>query len=149
MADVTTPSGGGGKTPGTPNTYIPVAAVPIPIGSPVAPSLTEAREVVLAGAGGGADFANPTGIAVTTGVAGHHFLVQYAGPLSLSTAQWDAVTGQTGGLTPGIYYYLSVDEFGKLTDTPPTDPATVQAPVGLALSHTDMMIRLSRRKVNI
>lgn len=149
MADVSL-GGGGGKTPGTPNIYSPIAAVNFPPGTPVAASISVAGEVQLAGANGGT-FSCPTGIAVTTGISGHHVLVQYAGPITLTTDEWDAiVVSGSGGLSPGIFYYLSddADEFGKLTTTPPSDPATVVAPVGIALSPTDFLVRPMFRRVN-
>jgi hypothetical protein len=34
--------------------------------------------------------------------------VQTAGLVTFTTAQWDSITGQTGGLTPGTLYYLDV-----------------------------------------
>lgn len=150
MADVSL-AGGGGKTPGTPNTYSPIAVLNFPPGTPVAASVTVAGEVQLAGANGGT-FSCPTGIAVTTGVSGHHVLVQYAGPITLTTAEWDAIVvpAGSGGLSAGIFYYLSdaIDEFGKLTTTPPSDPAAVVAPVGIALSPTDFLVRPFFRRIN-
>src|SRR5262245_49968400 len=114
MADVIT-AGGGGRSPGTPLTYSPIAAVDLRPGTPVAPSLTEASEVQPASWPGG-DFANPTGIVVTQATAGHRALVQCAGPLSLPTQDWDAATGGSGGLTTGLPYYLGEDP-GQLTTT--------------------------------
>jgi hypothetical protein len=143
MADTTTV--GGGHPPGTPNTYSPIAAVNFQPGTPVAASITVPGEVERAGTSGG-DFSCPTGIAVTTGVVGHHVLVQYAGPISLTTADWDAITGQSGGLTPGIFYYLST-EFGAMTDTPPVGFGSIVAPVGIALSSTDFLVRPTFRGV--
>ena len=150
MADVIVGIGGGGKTPGTTNTYSPIAALSFPPGTPVAASVTVAGEVQLAGANGGT-FSCPTGIAVTTATTGHHVLVQYAGPISLTTAEWDAIlTSGSGGLSPGIFYYLSdsADEFGKLTATPPAGFGTLVAPVGIALSPTDFLVRPTFRRVN-
>ena len=144
MADTTIV--GGGHGPGNPNTYRPIAAVNFPPGTPVAASITDPGKVELAGASGG-DFSCPTGIAVTTGVIGQHALVQYAGPISLTTAEWDAITGQSGGLTPGIFYYLTTAGFGILTDTAPVGFGSIVAPVGIALSSTDFLVRPTFRKV--
>lgn len=66
------------------------------------------------------------------------------GRLSATTTQWDAVTGQTGGLTPGAKYYLSAATAGGLTTTPPNADGQVIAPVGVAKSATEMSITIER-----
>lgn len=53
-----------------------------------------------------------------------------------STAQWDALTGQTGGLTTNATYYLSTATAGAITSTAPTSGFLV--PVGVALSTTQL-----------
>lgn len=55
-----------------------------------------------------------------------------------TTAEWDAVTGQTGGLTPGGVYFLSNSTAGKITTTAPTTGYLVRS--GIALSTTQMLI---------
>ncbi|NLH05965.1 hypothetical protein, partial [Acinetobacter baumannii] len=80
------------------------------------------------------------------------------GPLELTTAEWDAVTGETGGLVRGFEYYLD-DLFGRLTRTPQpaaaaasvtnadgsfTGPRAVVS-VGVALNSTVMMVRANWR----
>lgn len=60
-----------------------------------------------------------------------------------TTVQWDAVTGQTGGLTFGAAYYVDPVTVGKLTSTAPTTPGQIVAPVGVALSLTDMEVLIS------
>ena len=57
-----------------------------------------------------------------------------------STADWDAVTGQTGGLTSGAVYYLSNTTNGKITTTAPTSGFI--CPIGYAESSTNMQIRI-------
>lgn len=66
--------------------------------------------------------------------------VQFSGSMILTTAQWDEVTGQAGGLTPGAPYYLDVTP-GKLTTTPPA--TGVVRLVGVASSTTVMVIIVS------
>lgn len=70
--------------------------------------------------------------------------VQYAGPLTATTTQWDVVTGQTGGLTPGRLYYASTD-FGLITLTPRQDPGDWIYEVGVSLTPTTMLIRTHTR----
>jgi len=66
------------------------------------------------------------------------------GRLAATTGQWDAVTGETGGLTPGAKYYLSTATPGMLTQTVPSVDGHVVAPVGTAKSTTEMSITIER-----
>ena len=68
---------------------------------------------------------------------------QSDGVLTASTAQWDAVTGQTGGLTTGAQYFLSSTTAGRLTTTAPTTTGEYVLPMGTALSTTDFEISIS------
>lgn len=63
-----------------------------------------------------------------------------SGTLSQATALWDAVTGQTGGLTPGQDYFVDPSTPGRLTTTPPTATGSVISKVGTAQSATDMEV---------
>lgn len=58
------------------------------------------------------------------------------------TTEWDAVTGGTGGLTPGANYYLDPDTAGMLTTTAPDADGEVLAPIGQAKSTTDFEITI-------
>jgi hypothetical protein len=60
-----------------------------------------------------------------------------------TTNQWDAVTGQTGGLTQGVRYFLDGTTSGRITTTPPTSGFV--CPIGKALSTTRMLISVSDR----
>lgn len=66
--------------------------------------------------------------------------VQTNGVLAATTAQWDAVTGETGGLTAGAWYYLSKTAGGNLTQTAPSATGEFVVKVGRALSTTEMVI---------
>lgn len=68
-----------------------------------------------------------------------------SGTLQLSTAQWDAVAGTSGGLTPGQKYYASEATAGRLTDTPPTGSGEYQIEVGVGLSATELDVRVRER----
>lgn len=63
-----------------------------------------------------------------------------AGSLTATTVQWDAVTGQSGGLTTGSVYYLSNATAGNLTTTAPT--TGFNCPIGVALSTTIMVLQI-------
>ena len=70
--------------------------------------------------------------------------VQTDGLIVGTTGQWDAVTGQTGGLTPDAQYWLDPTTEGMLTPTAPTTNGQVVAPVGCALSTTEMEIEIGQ-----
>jgi hypothetical protein len=60
-----------------------------------------------------------------------------------TTNQWDAVTGQTGGLTQGARYFLDGTTSGRITTTPPTSGFV--CPVGKATSTTKMLVAITDR----
>lgn len=66
------------------------------------------------------------------------------GKVSFATADWDAVTGGSGGLTPGAVYYLSPTTAGHLTTTAPTTASQTVVPVLFALTTTDAIIIKTR-----
>lgn len=87
---------------------------------------------------------SPTvGLVVSTTVAAAATgLAQASGSFTATTAQWDAVTGQTGGLTFGAQYYLDAATAGKLTTTPPA-LGNQYVEIGRAISTTTMLLRLT------
>lgn len=66
------------------------------------------------------------------------------GVLVATTTQWDAVTGQTGGLTPGANYFLDPANPGKLTTTAPTTVGEFVVRIGYALSATEFEIEIGQ-----
>lgn len=66
--------------------------------------------------------------------------IQNAGVVTATTGQWDAVTGQTGGLTTGSKYYLDATTAGAMTTTAPATGFTKQ--VGVALSTTKLIVQI-------
>lgn len=66
--------------------------------------------------------------------------VQITGPLTTTTTNWDALTGQTGGLTPNTLYYLSPTTAGNLTIIPPTSINACLVRVGKAITATKLLI---------
>ena len=64
--------------------------------------------------------------------------------LDASTAEWDAVTAQVGGLTPGAVYYLSPTTAGNLTAIAPSGSGEYMVRVGRAISATRMEIMIER-----
>lgn len=68
--------------------------------------------------------------------------IAVAGILTATTGQWDAVTGQTGGLTGGATYFIDAGTSGLLTTTAPSGAGEYVAAVGIALSTTKMKIHI-------
>lgn len=66
------------------------------------------------------------------------------GILTATTGQWDAVTGETGGLTPGANYFLDAATAGMLTQTAPTSVGEFVVRVGHALSATEFEIEIQQ-----
>ena len=66
--------------------------------------------------------------------------LQSAGLFAASTTEWDAVTGESGGLTTGEKYYLDPSTAGMLTVNVPTTEGQFVAPVGIAFSTTELTI---------
>ena len=138
----------GGRQPGNATTYNPIAGASFPPGTPVRQHLTH-DDTVLPGQANSMESTLVTGLAVNAGVGPwgtrtNRVLVQYIGPLTLTVDQWDEVTGDEGGLVRGMPYFLSATVAGKLTTTPPNSGAdTFEAPVGVALSETTLLILLS------
>jgi hypothetical protein len=61
--------------------------------------------------------------------------------LTLTTTQWDAITGLSGGLVPGKYYLDPVTS-GKMTNTAPTTTGQLVVELGRALSATDFKVEI-------
>ena len=62
------------------------------------------------------------------------------GILILGTILWDAQTGDSGGLSPGMTYYLSQTAAGHITKTRPVSGLVI--PVGVALTSTAMQAQI-------
>lgn len=142
----------GGPAPHDFTTYNPVAAVSFPIGTPVTGSFPPSTpgEVIPANATLGTGNRNYViGLATTPGIAGQRVNVKYIGPVELRTEQWDQITGQVGGLTPGQQYYLSsgLTGTGKMQTTPANelDDSAAESVIGRALTSTSFFIQPSSR----
>lgn len=140
MSDITKLNAGKGPAPGSNQLRAQVSDVEISVdgGEPVT---GDGSGGIIFAKGNDDTTANVTGLAATAGENPGSVNVQFAGPLTLSTARWDHVTGQSGGLTPKAIYYLSAATQGKLTTTPPSNPNYI-TPVGFALSEDTMMIQI-------
>ena len=86
--------------------------------------------------------ANAIGLSLTATAAAGVVTVQTTGTVTLTTAQWDAVTGQTGGLVFNSRYFLDAATAGKITSTPPNTTGQQLCLVGKALSTTTLLLSL-------
>jgi hypothetical protein len=84
--------------------------------------------------------AKPIGLVTTAVSSAATGSVQTNGVLTLTTPEWDALCGTTGGLTAGTVYYLSAATAGLLTATIPTGAGNYVIPVIEALSPTEAYI---------
>lgn len=66
------------------------------------------------------------------------------GFVTATTGQWDAVTGQTGGLTPLGKYYLDPSTAGRMTVTAPTSVGQYVVYIGRALSTVDFEMNVGQ-----
>lgn len=83
---------------------------------------------------------NVTGLAAASINAAASGSIATSGVVTATTGQWDAVTGQSGGLTPDSYYYLSAVTAGALTTTVPSTNWCIR--VGKAISTTQMRLNV-------
>jgi len=118
-----------------------------PPGTPLAQSRSTSGTVIPARADS-VDTASVVGLAAMPSVVGDAVVTQFHGVLTLTAAEWDVVTTQTGGLTAGAVYYLSVGfHEGELTTSQSTTPGDFITQVGIALSPTDMLVQISATRV--
>lgn len=110
-------------------------------------------QVVYASASGQVDKARANALATVEAfglvkdasiAAGQPGSIQTDGVLVATTGQWDNVTGQTGGLTPGAVYFLSAATAGNLTTTAPTAVGEFVVRIGKALSETELEITIEQ-----
>ena len=133
-------AGGGGGGGGTTFTATNANAGVIVIGTPVYVSAAGSVDKAQADALATKDV---VGLVVDTSIASSATGdIQTGGLLEATTGQWDAVTGDTGGLTAGAQYFVDPDTAGMLTDTNLISAGDFIAPVGIALSTTEMIIAI-------
>lgn len=108
-------------------------------GTPVYIDANNGFKKARANAAGTKDVIGLAAASILTGVAG---MIQTDGILTLTTGQWDTITGGSGGLTFNTRYYLDPATAGKLTTTAPTTVGQYVAPVGIAISTTSLEISI-------
>ena len=91
----------------------------------------------------GAGTSDVTGLVLADISAAGSGNVNTGGEMVLTIAQWDVITGQTGGLTPGAKYFEDNATAGHMTSTPPSSGYLL--PVGKAISPTKFIVRIGTR----
>jgi hypothetical protein len=134
MSDVILESG-----PTPPNSYYPIAAVDTVPGSPVYPSADDKVSLAI-GAADPNGHAFVTGIAFSAAKAGNRVFVRYAGPITLTAAEWLAVSADAEALQPGKLYYVSPANAGKITKAKPEGAGQYVAPIGIAIDGTTLLV---------
>lgn len=79
--------------------------------------------------------------------SGGNVTLQQEGDMTLTTAEWDAITGDTGGLVPFTEYYLSATA-GGLTATVPATTGDNVVVVGIAKSATVLNIHIRHSRIS-
>lgn len=82
------------------------------------------------------------GLMLDTPAAAGTGFVAMSGPVTLTTAQWDAVFGTSGGLTKGTRYYLSATSAGQGQAGAPTTVGQYVVELGIAISTTELMLAI-------
>ncbi len=82
------------------------------------------------------------GLSLTATAAAGSATIQTGETVTLTTGQWDALAGTTGGLGFGVVYYLSAATAGLLTATAPSTTGQQWVQVGIGLSTTQMKIQV-------
>ena len=116
------------------------ASIALVIGTPVYIDAANGCKRAQANASG---TANVVGLVADASItASSSGAVITSGVLVATTAQWNAVAGTTGGLVAGTVYYLSDATPGQLTATAPTTGGSYVAPIGTAISSTELKLEV-------
>lgn len=140
MSDTNLGPGGSPIPPS--NAYNPIFTTAMAPGTPVSISTTEADTVQPAKANS-ATTTYTIGVATSPGGAGVRGDIVYAGPVTLTAAEWALVLAGGGELVQGVPYYVSSTVAGQLTTVAPSAGGTFTAPIGYALSPLSLFVQPS------
>lgn len=116
---------------GTNGDVVPLLAA-MPLAQPGA-------SLVRATAGSGFALAHVVGLVVVGGGLALPVRTLALGVLTLPTSVWDAVTGDVGGLVPGVRYYLGT-LLGRLSTAAPVVPGQYVTVIGSAISAVTLLV---------
>jgi hypothetical protein len=112
----------------------------IPIGTPV---IASSGNAILAKADAQSTI-RVAGLASETANDNTSFEVLADGIQTATLAEWDVITGETGGLSEGLDYFLSAATEGKLTVNAPDAQGEFVLRIGFALSPTEMEVEIGQ-----
>lgn len=137
MSDLSTTTGQPG--PVEPSAYLtPFCVSNLPIGAAVAYETTVDDTIVGARANAIAT-SYVVGLLSQPSTANERTQVKTRGPLVLTLAQWNAITGGSGGLTRGPYY-LSTAVAGQIQTAIPSAGGQFATLVGVAINATTLIL---------
>jgi hypothetical protein len=119
-----------------PNQQAVTAANILIAGNPVYASAADTVDLAKADS---ATTSTVVGLAIA-GYAAGAAVIQTTGTVTLTTGEWDAVAGTTGGLVFNTKYYLSAATAGLLTATAPDATGNELSLVGTAISTVDLVL---------
>lgn len=124
-----------------PNSFWATAQVAMPAGTPVFQTTTAG--VVSPAKSNSINTTFVVGVTVNGVQAGGQVEVQFAGPLTLSEEEWEAVTIGGAAFVPGTEYYVSATTAGQLIPLVDVSHTGYAAPVGVATSTTCLNIAIT------
>lgn len=93
-------------------------------------------------ASGGHPFAVGMITKISVGDVAPRVTVRSSGIVTLTIAEWNALTGGSGGLIAGDAYFLSAVQLGGITTFAPGGSGAFVAQIGVALSATAMVLSM-------
>lgn len=130
------PQGGGDQVVLTNNN----AGTLVP-GTPVYAVANDAVDKAKADASATKNVIGLTAASISAAAAGP---ITIGGILTLTTGQWDASFGTTGGLTKDVRYYLSAATAGLGTSTAPSTVGQYVVEIGVAISTTELKVDIKQ-----
>lgn len=112
------------------------SGVTMPVGAPVTAG-------GLRGSAASITNAAVIGLTLASSAAGGQVMVQPSGLMLLSTAEWDVVTGGSGGLVAGSVYVLSTTA-GMLATAVPSTQGQAVVVIGRARDATSLILEIAQ-----
>lgn len=127
---------------GTSRPVVVTGSTAFPKGTPVRPNGITAGVVTTSEANGLSSAATIGLLTSAVDASNRDSSAQYAGIVEMTTAEWDAVTGDTGGLALGVLYYVSSTVTGKISSTRTGVSNRCITLLGIALSPTELQLQI-------
>jgi hypothetical protein len=129
--------------PPVPNTYNPIFTTGgMTPGMVVAASATANHVVPADASDASTAYAVGMFLGPAPSSAGERGNTRYSGIVSLTAAEWIDATEEGTVLTPGVPYFVSASDPGKITKTPPSAEGDVPMQVAVAISPLSLMVQI-------